>query len=389
MRETIINYVESHRAAMMARWEKLVNMDSGSYDKAGLDAVAAYLAESLEQAGLAVEVLPHPERGNVVIGRLAGQGQGKFVLVGHYDTVFGPGEAKRRPFRIEGERAYGPGVHDMKGGLMVLLTALEALAAGGFSEFGTITVVLNGDEEIGSPVSRAPIEAEAAGADAVFILEPARTDGSLVTARKGVGMFHLEITGRAAHAGADPQAGISAVEELAHKTIALHRLTDFAVGTTVNVGVISGGTRPNVVAAQAQADIDLRVFTQAEADRVIPQIQAIAAQVYVPGAVTVLTGGLNRPPMEKGPATVALLALVQVAGQSLGIEIRDVASGGASDGNFTAAIGAPTIDSMGSAGGLAHGTSEYADVPTLFAKAKLLALSLVLAAQEKNPTFNR
>jgi len=385
MPEKIIAYVEAHRTEMLQRWETLVNLDSGSYYKAGLDQVAAYLAAWLKRNGFTVNVLPQTEHGDIVVARRQGSGQGRYLLVGHYDTVFAEGEATRRPFRIEGGKAYGPGVHDMKGGLVVMLTALEALTAIGFTGYESICVICNGDEEIGSPVSRAVIEAEAGKADAVFILEPARTDGSLVTARKGVGMFRLEVTGRAAHAGADPQAGVSAIEELARKIVVLHGITDYATGTTVNVGVISGGTRLNVVAEHAVADIDLRVGTAAEAERACREIKAAADRMYLTGAVTTLTGGMNRPPMEKNEATAALLALVQEAGRKLGLTIKDVASGGASDGNFTAAVGAPTIDSMGTAGGLAHGVSEYSEVETVFDKAKLLALSLLLAAKRKNP----
>lgn len=385
MEEKIIAYVESHREEMLHRWETLVNLDSGSFYKTGLDKTAAYLAGLLEQGGFAVTVLPQAENGDIVIGRRQGAGAGKYVLVGHYDTVFAEGEAARRPFRVEGEKAYGPGVHDMKGGLVVMLTALEALASIDFQSYESICVICNGDEEIGSPVSRPVIEAEANKADAVFILEPARADGSLVTARKGVGMFHLEVTGRAAHAGADPQAGVSAIEELARKVIELHKITDYAIGTTVNVGVISGGTRSNVVAERASAEIDLRVFTAAEAERACRAIQTAADRVHLPGAVTQLTGGMNRPPMEKNEATASLLALVQEAGRMLGMTIKDVASGGGSDGNFTAAVGAPTIDSMGTVGGLAHGVSEYSEVETVFDKAKLLALSLLLAARRQNP----
>ncbi|MGI5839090.1 MAG: M20 family metallopeptidase [bacterium] len=384
MEEKIIAYVDSHREEMLRRWEILVNMDSGSLYKAGLDKTAAYLAELLEQGGFTVTVTSQAENGNIVIGRKQGAGKGSYLLVGHYDTVFAEGEAARRPFRMEDGKAYGPGVHDMKGGLVVMLTALAALENTGFDSYASICVLMNGDEEIGSPVSRPAIEAEAKKADAVFILEPARTDGSLVTARKGVGMFHLEVTGRAAHAGADPQAGVSAVEELARKIIELHDITNYETGTTVNVGVISGGTRSNVVAERAQADIDLRVFTKAEAERACRAIEVAADKVHLPGAVTRLTGGMNRPPMEKNEATASLLALVQEAGRKLGLGIKDVASGGASDGNFTAAAGAPTIDSMGTVGGLAHGVSEYSEVDSVFAKAKLLALTLVLAARRES-----
>jgi glutamate carboxypeptidase len=263
----------------------------------------------------------------------------------------------------------------MKGGLVVMTAACEALDAVTYTDYESVTVLLNSDEEIGSPTSRELIETEAAKADCVFVFEPARTDRSLVTARKGVGMYTMEVAGRAAHAGADPQAGISAIEELAYKTMAMHRLNDYATGTTVNVGVFQGGTRSNVVAEYAKASIDVRIFTPEEAQRIDQALREIAAEVHVPGAVTTLSGGLNRPPMVKDAGTIGLLELVVESGAELGIQITDVASGGASDGNFTNAAGAPTIDSMGTVGGLAHGISEYSEVDSLLEKIKLTALT--------------
>ncbi len=374
-KEKILAWVDAHENDFMQRWETLVNIDSGTYCPAGVNQVGEILQSVLEKCGFEFTTYPQQAYGTHRVGVKQGTGKGRLLLVGHMDTVFPEGDAQKRPFRIENGRAYGPGVHDMKGGLVVMTAACEALAAAAYTDFASITVLLNSDEEIGSPTSRTLIEEAARGADYVFVFEPARTDRSLVTARKGVGMYQMTVAGRAAHAGADPQAGISAIEELSHKTIAMHQLNDYATGTTVNVGVFQGGTRSNVVAAEARAEIDVRIFTPEEAARIDQALQDIAGKEYLAGAKTVLTGGLNRPPMVKDAGTIRLLELVEESGKELCIQITDVASGGASDGNFTNAVGAPTIDSMGTVGGLAHGVSEYSEVDSLLEKIKLTALT--------------
>jgi glutamate carboxypeptidase len=375
LRDRILTWVDEHEEDFMDRWKTLVNIDSGTYCPEGVNRVGVILQTVLEKCGYEFTIYPQEKYGTHRVGVKKGAGKGRLLLVGHTDTVFPEGDAQKRPFRIENGRAYGPGVHDMKGGLVVMTAACEALQAARYNDFASITVLLNSDEEIGSPTSRTLIEEEAKKADYVFVFEPARTDRSLVTARKGVGMYSIAVEGRAAHAGADPQAGISAIEELAHKTIAMHQLNNYETGTTVNVGVFKGGTRSNVVAEQAKADIDVRIFTPAEADRIDQALRDITNQEYLAGAKSILSGGLNRPPMVKDAGTIRLLELVKESGRELGIQITDVASGGASDGNFTNAVGAPTIDSMGTVGGLAHGISEYSEVDSLLEKIKLTALT--------------
>ena len=377
IKEAILSWVDQHEEEFMQRWETLVNIDSGTYCPEGINQVGDILQKVLEGSGYAFTEYPQEKHGTHRVGSKKGTGKGKLLLVGHLDTVFPDGDAQKRPFRIENGRAYGPGVHDMKGGLVVMTAACEALQAADYDDYESITVLLNSDEEIGSPTSRELIETEAKKADYVFVFEPARTDRSLVTARKGVGMYSMEVAGRAAHAGADPQAGISAIEELAHKTIAMHQLNNYETGTTVNVGVFQGGTRSNVVAEKAKVDIDVRIFSPAEAERIERALREIADKEYLTGAKTTLSGGLNRPPMVKDAGTVRLLELVEESGRELGIQITDVASGGASDGNFTNAVGAPTIDSMGTVGGLAHGISEYSEVDSLLEKIKLTALTAI------------
>ena len=283
-KEQIIQWVNENEPKFMRRWETLVNLDSGTYNQDGVNQVGDRLQEVLERIGYDFMAYPQEELGTHRVGVKKGKGQGRLLLVGHLDTVFGDEEASKRPFKIEGGRAYGPGVHDMKGGLVVMSAACEALHAVGYDHYESITILLNSDEEIGSPTSRTLIEAVAKKSDCVFVFEPARTDRSLVTARKGVGMYAMEVEGRAAHAGADPQAGISAIEELAHKTIALHQLNNYESGTTVNVGVFQGGSRSNVVAEKAKANIDVRVFSHEEAQRIDQALKDIAAIEHLPGA---------------------------------------------------------------------------------------------------------
>jgi glutamate carboxypeptidase len=237
-----------------------------------------------------------------------------------------------------------------------------------------VTVMLNSDEEIGSTTSRGLIEAEAAAAVAVLVLEPATPQGALKTARKGVGGYVVEVTGRAAHAGVAPEEGVSAIEELAHQILRLHQMTDLASGTTVNVGHIEGGTRPNVVAAEASARIDVRVWTREEADRIDAAIRAL--QPINAATQLAVNGGFERFPMERGEGTLRLYAAAQRAGQSLGLSLQDAASGGGSDGNFTAAMGIPTLDGLGAVGNGAHAEHEFVRISSLPERAALLAALL-------------
>jgi len=265
----LTEYIDGREAEMLAFLEKVVNIDSGTHDKAGVDAVGELLSGRLRQLGFQVERSPQTQYGDHLVARKLGKGSRRILFVGHMDTVFPAGTAARRPFRIEGGRAYGPGVLDMKGGDVSLLYALEALKETGSRFYGEVsmTVIFNSDEEVLSPTSKTIIEAEAKRADSACVFEPARPGGEYVARRKGVGKYYLTVHGRAAHAGAQPEAGRSAVGELAHKIIAIHGLTDFGTGTTLNVGLVKGGERSNVVAETAYAEIDLRVPDIGEAGK--------------------------------------------------------------------------------------------------------------------------
>lgn len=399
----IRDYLASRRDAMVDLLAELVNLDSPSTDKALLDACATRLGAELAARGCAVERVPVPTAGDHLIARFGGGGPEtgrdragnggagshpggrRVLLLAHYDTVWPAGEARRRPFRREGRCGYGPGVFDMKGGIVIGLFALEALAA--TAERGTplpgVTFLLTSDEEVGSTTSRPLIERLAREHGAVLVLEPA-AGGRLKIARKGVGDFVLRVRGREAHAGNDPERGVSAVEELARQVLRLHALTDPGRGTTVNVGVIRGGLRPNVVAGTAEAEIDVRVSSQAEAERILALFRSW--QPVLPGARVVIEGGFNRPPMEPTPGNVALLDRAREVGRRLGLELEGATVGGASDGNFTSALGIPTLDGLGATGDGAHAEDEHVLLDELPVRAALLAgLLFDLAARPPEP----
>jgi len=292
----------------------------------------------------------------------------------HIDTVWPLGTIERIPFSIEDGIGRGPGIYDMKASVAMMLEAVHQIRAQGLTH-RPIRWLINTEEEVGSPVSRPLIEDLARASDYVLCLEPpVPPHGALKTARKGVGRFTMRIQGRASHAGADPEQGISAIQELANQIQYLHGLTDLTLGTTVNVGVVAGGTRPNVVAAQAQAEIDLRVTTMAEAHRLVEAI--LTTRSRTPGAEVRVEGGMNRPPMERTPHIVQAFQRVQAIGRGLGLELSEAATGGGSDGNFTAAAGATTIDGLGCPGDGGHAEHEHILIDGLIERAALLTALL-------------
>jgi glutamate carboxypeptidase len=289
------------------------------------------------------------------------------------DTVFDPGTARERPFRIDGSTARGPGVSDMKGGLLLGFLAVELLREAGFDGFRTITYVCNPDEEIGSPFSRGAIVRLAADADVAFVLEGGRENGDFVSARKGVTDVTVEIAGRAAHAGVEPEKGRSAVLEAAHKTIALQELSGRWPGVTVNVGVVHGGTRANVVPERAALHVDVRASAEGDLAAAEAEIRSICASAVVPDTrIRMTEHGWHRP-MEKTPRTASLARLAVGVAAELGFELRDAATGGASDANTTSAAGVPTIDGLGPVGGDDHAPGEWIDLTSVVPRMALLA----------------
>jgi glutamate carboxypeptidase len=375
--KAILEYIESKEAEMFDLLARLVNIDCGTYDKAGVDQVGDILAKRLAALAFDVQRDPQEAFGDHVIGYKPGDKDQRILFVGHMDTVFPAGTAQKRPFRVAGGRAYGPGVADMKGGIVCLIYALEALKSAAPETYRQIAmdVVFNSDEEVLSPTSTPIIASRAKTAQAACVFEPARPGGEYVVQRKGVGKYIMRVAGRAAHAGAQPEDGRSAIEEMAHKVLALHALTDTATGTNVNVGVIRGGERPNVVADEACAEIDIRVADQSAAQAVDQRIRQIAAASSVPDTACELSGGLQFPPMLPTEASTGLFETLQKAGRKLGLNLQGIATGGGSDGNHAAQF-APTIDGMGPQGGGAHSDREYIETATLAERAKITALFL-------------
>lgn len=369
----LLRLAESLTADYLRDLATFVNLDSGTRDVAQVQRAGEFAAGVFAAAGCSVhwERSPDPAIADSYVARVDGDRR-RVVLLGHHDTVWPAGTTAARPFRVAGGRAFGPGVMDMKGGVLLAAYAIRLLRDAG-AALPTLAFVGNPDEEIGSPTSRPIIEREARAADLVLVLEPGREAGSVQTTRKGVGMYELVVTGRASHAGARPEDGRSAILELAHQTVALSALNDGARGTTVNVGVVRGGTARNVVADHAEAQIDVRVVTAADARDVDVAMRAIAAAPTVPDTHVSLSGGMNRPPMEKAPGTERALDVLRALDAELALDFLEVSSGGGSDGNFTAPLGVPTLDGLGPVGRHAHSPDEWLDVGSLAQRMAIVA----------------
>jgi len=374
-RDAILGWLKTHEGEAIAFLEALVNQDSGTYDREAVNRVGEVLARAYADLGFSVERIPQTEFGDHILARRVGTASGKSLLcIGHMDTVFPAGTAASRPFRIEAGRATGPGVVDMKGGLTVLLFAFKALAAIDSPLYQRLgfSILINSDEEIGSPTSRQLFVDLATCHQAAIVLEPARPNGECVVGRKGAGHFRLEVFGRQAHAGSQPELGINAIWELAHKVCAMQSLNDLERGTTVNVGVVRGGERSNIVPDYACADVDLRVWSVEEADRVTRAFRDIAERPTIPGATARLSGEMSTPPWQANEGTRRMLAMLNAGGSSLGLTFAGVTTGGASDGNRTAQL-IPTLDGLGAVGSKMHSPEEYLEVASLQQRAALLA----------------
>ncbi len=364
--------------AYLADLERIVNIDSGTFDRDGVNEAGGFLRSILADLGFEITMHPNEELGDHFVATLAGNGSRRLMLLGHFDTVYPKGTTSERPLTIRDGKAYGPASMDMKGGMILACYAMKILRDIGYDDFAEVTFVANADEEIGSPTSRALIEGEAARMDAVFVFEPGRAAGGVLATRKGVGMFELDVHGVAAHAGASPRDGRSANLEMAHKIIQLHDLNDFKIGSTVSANQMRGGERRNVIADYAHCAVDVRVPTKAEGERVTAEIEKIANRSTVPDTTTKLTGGINRPPMEKVPGTDALLSLSRSIVDDLGREYEELSSGGGSDGNFTAALGIPTLDGLGPEGQNAHNAeTEYVVLDSIADRMALTAALLI------------
>ncbi len=369
----VLDYLLAHQEAMTQVLEDLVRLESPSHERAAVDRVADFLTIAFERLNATVDRLPQTAFGDHL--RVAwGQGSRQILLLAHMDTVWPIGEIEERPFHVAAEeeggilKGTGPGIFDMKGGLVIGLYAVKVLHELGLNPAHRLVFLFNSDEECGSPTSRQFIEEEGRRSDAVLVLEPSRDD-ALVTWRKGVGRFELEIQGLASHSGAAHERGVSAVEELAHQTLRLEAMTDYGRGTTVNVGVVQGGSKVNVRPASAWAEIDLRVTTAEEGQRMTKAIRGL--RPVNPNACLIVSGRMNRPPWETSPAGQALFEQARRVGAGLGMDMWAAGTGGGSDGNFTAALGIPTLDGLGVVGNDAHAVSEWVDLGSLPRRAAL------------------
>jgi glutamate carboxypeptidase len=372
--------------AYLADLERLVNTDCGSYTRDGVDAVGRWTGSFLEGLGASVEYRPDPEGrlGDTVVGTFSGRiGAPRVLLIGHLDTVFDPGTAAERPFRIDDSTAYGPGVTDMKSGLLTGLYAIKVLeeVLDGLP-FERLIFVANPDEEIGSPSSSPHIRALATEVDAAFVLECARANGDIVSARKGTLDARIVVHGRAAHAGVEPEKGRSAIHEAARLVRELHGLNGRWPGVTVNVGVIAGGTRPNVVAERCSLEVDLRATDRASLEAAEAEIRAMCATPELPDTTLEFEEMGRHWPMEKLARSGRLVEHAQAVARELGFEVRDTATGGASDANTTAGLGVPTLDGLGPIGGNDHSPAEYLEVESIVPRTALFAGLLLAVARD-------
>jgi glutamate carboxypeptidase len=385
-------WTAGHEPEMLALLGRIVDMDTSTLERAGVEALARLAAERLAALGFAVErreVAEPPQawlaeaflagRGAAaiapaVVGRLGGgQGRGRLLLVAHLDTAFPPGAPAASPFRVAGGRAYGPAVADMKGGVVGILYACRALLETDLARPETITVVFDTDEQAGTICSRPLLEAEAARADWGLVTESGRAGGQVVGQRAGLAMGELVVTGVEAHLGTGFREGRSAIEALCRKVTALHALHDPERGVLLNVGEIGGGTRRNLYAGRAVARMDVRTVDAAAWERTRRAIEAIAAHDDVPGTRTELRLWQHRPPMPWTAATDRLTGLVAESAAEMGTAIETVATMGGSDANLLAAQGLPSLCGLGPVGGAVMTTGEYIELPSLGERAALVA----------------
>ena len=377
--------IRADEPAYLADLERLVNTDCGSYTPAGVDEVGGFVAAFMADHGARVEVRPDPAgtRGATVIGTWDGArgtaGGPRILLIGHMDTVFDPGTAAARPFGIDADGiARGPGVTDMKSGLLAGLYAVKALAEAGPLPFERLTWIANPDEEIGSPSSTPHIRGVAAASDVCLVLECARANGDIVSSRKGILDARVTVHGRAAHAGVEPEKGRSAILAAADLVTRLHALNGRWDGVTINVGVIAGGTRPNVVAEACSFEVDVRAVRRADLEAAEAEIRAMLGALVVPDVTAELEPMARWWPMEKLERSGRLVAHAQAIAGRLGFTVRDAATGGASDANTTSGMGVASIDGLGPIGGMDHSPAEYLEVASVVPRTALLA-GLLLA----------
>lgn len=377
-RTRVLTWLEGEEAAMIDLLRTLVNIDSGSYSKPGIDAAAEVVSAFLESQGIACETIELPEQGNIVRAVVPGTsgGNANTLLMGHLDTVFPDGEAERRPFTIADGRAYGPGVADMKAGIVMNCFVAAALArAGGAPD--PLVLLITGDEEIASPASAEYIRREAGQARYVFNAEPGRANGNVVTARRACIFARIRVEGRAAHSGVNFPDGASAIEEMSRKVMALHELTDLERSISVNVGLISGGQSVNTVAPTAVASLDLRYLDPADRDGLVAALRDIVERCTVENTSATLEVYGEFPPMHLSDASTQLFERYREASRRLGVAVNGELTNGAADSGFAAAEGAATLCGLGPVGGKYHGEEEYIELSSLLTRARVLAETIL------------
>jgi glutamate carboxypeptidase len=375
----ITAWIASQKNAMIALLRDVVDLDSGSYDKVGVDAVAVRFERHFAEFGIETWRESHDVFGDALhaVVKKPGSNEKPILLMGHRDTVFPKGEAARRPFHIEGNRAHGPGVADMKAGLV-----MNVFVAAAFQKFGgapfPLKLLITADEEIASPSSRPVIEREGRAARAVYNSEPGRPSGNITTGRKGGVFMRFEVFGKAAHSGNNFEAGISAIGELAHKILRIHALTDIAKGITLNVGLVSGGQSVNTTAPHAEGQIDLRYIDPADRVRIMTDIDTIIANPTVPGTTAKLHINGEFLPLVQSAESRTMFDAYRVAAGDAGLpQLAGEFAGGCADSGFTASLGTPTICGVGPVGGNVHTALEYLDIDSIVPRATALALAIL------------
>lgn len=372
----VLDWLAGQGEAMQALLGQLVDTDSGSRNKAGVDKVGAAICGFLEEHGVRFDVVPNARFGDAIRAVVGTEDGPAILLMGHRDTVFPDGEAQRRPFRIDGGRAYGPGVADMKAGLV-----MNSFVAAAFQRLGgapaPLVALYTADEEIGSPSSRPVIEAEARRARLALNAEPGRPENAVVTGRKACVFIRFQITGKAAHAGANFEQGASAINEMAHKIVALQALTDLDKGVTVNVGVVGGGQTINTVAPSAHGEMDLRYIDPADRDATLKQVERIMANATVPGTSATFEIYAEFLPLTQTGDSRRLFDLYAACGSALGHAITGLFTGGCSDAGFSAGVGTPTLCAVGPIGGRAHSPDEFLELASIVPRAQILALTIL------------
>ncbi|MCD4720109.1 MAG: M20 family metallopeptidase [Desulfobacula sp.] len=383
------HYIGTRHQQFLTDFQTIVNIDSSSDNKDGIKKIARFFEKRFSNIGLDTKIL---FLGKDKVPCLYAEHRPekkppkkKFdvMFLGHMDTVFPTGEVEKRPFSIKGNKAFGPGVCDMKGGLLVVLHVLETLKHEGILDSLSVCVAFNGDEETGSNASKDWIMSTAEKSLRTFVFEPCRPGYRFVLQRKGGGWFHVIVKGQEAHAGADPEKGINAVVELAHQIVEINKLNQNDMETSAQVTVITGGDKVNIIPNRAEASVDVRILKLEEKERVETFFKTIQDRSCLKGSKIIVQGRINRPPMEPGDGTRKLWELIRSTGQEIGLLMEAISTGGCSDGNYTSATGTPTIDGMGIVGANAHRADEYAELDSID-NMVLLVSQVCKAIGEKN-----